>query len=94
MHPAEFWELTIGEFYDCMDGYEARLEATAKLQDRLNYLLGQYVGMAVNASDKHPYPREPFLARQDGEAARSGGFADDDALEAYIRSMADKQEEE
>jgi len=35
--------------------------------DRSNYNLGKYVGMAVNASDKHPYPTKSFYEKAEEE---------------------------
>lgn len=59
-----------------------------RLQDQLNYILGQYVAMGVNASKKNPYPKEPLLAIN--KAKEKKGFTTDSALDAYILSMANK----
>ncbi len=87
MHPNEFWELTLGDFYDCLDGYKDRIDTEIKINDYENFLLGQYVAMGVHASKKHPYPKKPFLSKTN-ESDR--GFTKDSDLDAYIVSMAKK----
>lgn len=57
------------------------------MHDYGNFLLGQYVAMGVHASKKHPYPKKPFLSKNE-EAER--GFTTDSELDAYIVSMAKK----
>ena len=64
------------------------MESNIRLQDQLNYILGQYVAMGVNASKKNPYPKKPLLA--DNKTRETNGFTTDSALDAYIVSMASK----
>jgi hypothetical protein len=40
-------------------GYEQRMKLRAKEHDALNFLLGRYIGVAVN--DPKKYPKRPFL---------------------------------
>ena len=56
-----YWELTIGDFLDCIEGYRRRLQQEQELQDSVNYLLGQYISYAVN--DPKKYPKNPFLSK-------------------------------
>jgi len=62
LKPAEYNELTIGEFVDCVQGYQDRTEDIAVLTDSLNHILGSYVGVAVNAPKK--YPKKPVATRK------------------------------
>lgn len=34
-----------------------------RIHDSLNYLLGQYIGLAINSPKK--YPKKPFLSKYD-----------------------------
>jgi len=52
--------MTWGEFADCLEGFNRRLEYERQGQDALNHLLGRYVGIAVNNPKK--YPKEPYLS--------------------------------
>lgn len=58
-----------------------------KVHDYENYLLGQYVAMGVHASKKHPYPKKPFLSKDEKS---EHGFTTDSELDSYILSMAKK----
>lgn len=60
----EFWELTIGQFKHCIDGYSNHLESEAKQTDQLNHILGQYIrtGVADVFSGSNKYPEKPQLS--------------------------------
>ena len=65
IHVAEFWELTIGEFTRCLDGYKDLVERQNKRQDHLNHILGNYIATGVNNPKK--YPKEPYLSEDKEE---------------------------
>lgn len=79
--------MTLGDFYDCLEGYKDRIENDMRVQDSLNHILGQYVAMGINASKKNPYPKKPLLAKDE---EKNKGFTTDSALDAYIMAMAKK----
>lgn len=57
-----YWELTPKQFQKHVTAYHTRRKENEKRTDQLNYLLGAYVGSAVN-NGKH-YPKEPFLSQK------------------------------
>ena len=73
--------MTLGEFYDCVDGYNDRLVDI----DGLNLYLGNYIAIGVNNPSK--YPNKSFLAK---ETSNSAAMTSDDELDAYIIAMAKK----
>ena len=68
---------------DCLDGYQERLSQEVRMRDRLNHMLGNYIGIAMN--DPKHYPKEPFLAKDDNEGKTV--FTTDEARERYVRAM-------
>jgi hypothetical protein len=56
-----YWNLTPKQFKKHFEAYKLLQEAEAREADARNHVLGQYIGMAVNAPKK--YPREPFLKK-------------------------------
>lgn len=55
--------MTWGEFQDCIDGFNEKLNRERKENDALNHLLGKYIGFAFN--DVKHYPKEPYLSKLD-----------------------------
>ena len=64
---------------DCLDGYQERLNQEVQTRDRLNHMLGNYIGIAVN--DPKHYPKKPFLTKDKNEGKT------DEARERYVRAM-------
>lgn len=58
LHPAEYWEMTFGEFADCIEGYNQRQRNEAQVHDALNHTLGNYMRIAFH--DPKHYPKKPF----------------------------------
>ena len=54
--------MTWGEFQDCLEGFNQKLDYERQFQDALNHTLGRYIGIAVNNPKK--YPKEPYLAEE------------------------------
>lgn len=52
--------MTVGDFYDCIDGFELARERQIQDADMLNHKLGQYIGIAF--SDPKHYPKNPEIA--------------------------------
>jgi hypothetical protein len=77
LSPIEYWELTVGEFLDCLDGYQARLKDV----DHLNHTLGYYVAIGFNSPKK--YPSKPFLEKTNEDRKRN--FTTDAQRQRYAR---------
>lgn len=60
--------MTIGEFYDCVDGYKKRIKANMEIQDSLNHILGGYISTGVNAPKK--YPKKPALQKKSSKVQK------------------------
>jgi non-canonical (house-cleaning) NTP pyrophosphatase len=60
--------LTIGQFFDCIKGYENRFEKSRRQTDFLNHILGSYISVAVN--NPKGYPKHPFLEKGHSGAMR------------------------
>lgn len=52
--------MTPGQFQRCLKGYNKRLQADMKMQDSLNFILGQYITIGFNNPKK--YPKKPRLS--------------------------------
>lgn len=52
---------------DCIEGYNKRLENNTKIQDTMNYSLGNYIKIAFH--DPKHYPKEPFSKSKEEETA-------------------------
>ena len=50
------------QFDNCIKGYQKRLDSMTKLQDGLNYMLGQYI--MTGAHDPKKYPKKPYLQKE------------------------------
>jgi hypothetical protein len=58
-----FWELTPKEFDKYVKAYQKRRENEIRDRDFTNYLLGKYIGIAVN--DPKKYPKKPLLFKEE-----------------------------
>jgi len=66
--PTEYYELSFGQFFDCLKGYRQRKESEYKHLDMLNHLLGQYVAFAFH--DRSHYPKHPYLEKSGNSQKR------------------------
>ena len=56
-----YWNLTPNEFIKYCEAHSRREKFRIETSDALNYLLGQYIGLAIRAPKK--YPNRPFLTK-------------------------------
>ncbi|MBR3353602.1 hypothetical protein IKG49_03370, partial [Candidatus Saccharibacteria bacterium] len=56
-----YWNLTPNEFIKYCEAHSRREKFRIETSDALNYLLGQYIGLAIRAPKK--YPDRPFLTK-------------------------------
>ena len=55
-----YWDLTPNEFIKYCEAHSKREKFRVETADALNYLLGQYIGLAIRAPKK--FPDKPFLS--------------------------------
>ncbi len=75
--------MTVGDFYDCIDGFELARERQIQDMDMLNYQLGQYIGVAF--SDPKHYPRSPEIAERLKNKNKSPQAMTDEEMLAQIK---------
>lgn len=51
------------QFKKHLEAYEEKRESDMKLQDKLNYVLGQYISFSFN--DPKKYPKKPYFDELD-----------------------------
>lgn len=58
--------MTVGDFLDCVEGYNERLNEQFEMADRLNHVLGGYVKAAIASSfsKSAKYPKKPASYKQ------------------------------
>lgn len=54
-----FWTLTPKQWIKYVRVYNEKQKNEVRLKDQLNFMLGQYIGYAVN--DPKHYPKKPFM---------------------------------
>ena len=54
-----FWSLNPKQYKKHCDVYRQKQETDVLIKDRLNHILGQYIGIAIN--DGKNYPKKPLL---------------------------------
>lgn len=74
-----FWRLTPNQFTKHVEAFNKKQEGRAKDTDALNYLLGKYIGFAVN--DPQNYPDSPYLTPRERVI-----MSDDDMEAAAMRN--------
>ena len=70
-----FWSLTPKQYAKHCKAYLKKDEQNARLQDRLNYVLGKYIGFAVN--NPKEYPQKPALDIVEEQKEQPPQTADD-----------------
>jgi hypothetical protein len=75
-----FWELTPSEFEKYAKAYQKRRENEIRDRDFNNYLLGKYIGIAVN--DPKKYPKKPLLFEEE----EKGKVMTDDEMKEVMRA--------
>ncbi len=56
-----FWSLDVKQYLKHVRVYNQKEKERIKEKDGLNYMLGKYIGFAIN--DPKHYPSEPFLEK-------------------------------
>lgn len=90
----QWWQLTPREGRLYFSAYRKRLEREFKARDTANFILGKYIGIAVNAPKK--YPHEPMSAGEFNEPEENQTLMDEtdeakiNALFGAFSAKADK----
>jgi len=79
-----FWSLSITQLKKHISAFNRRRDDDTRIQDQLNHILGQYVGIAFGDGSK--YPKKPLL-QENKETPKK---QTDDDFERFAKEMTIK----